>query len=61
MKTCCYPVVSIHGFKAIYLYIHVYVFPLNSFVCGGLNHLRYLIKKKSLCKLKTKIINKPIN
>lgn len=51
MKTCCYPVVSIHGFKAIYLYIHVYVFPLNSFVCGGLNHLRYLIKKKSLCKV----------
>lgn len=52
MKTCCYPVVSIHGFKAIYLYIHVYVFPLNSFVCGGLNHLRYLIKKNHSVNLK---------
>lgn len=39
MKTCCYTVVWIHDFKDVY----THVFPWNSFVCGGLNHLRYSI------------------
>lgn len=44
MKTCCYRVVWIHDFKDVY----THVFPWNSFVCGGSNHLRYSIKKKKL-------------